>query len=202
MADFNIAAEHLLKLEGGYSENDAHGAGCVNYGITALFAVRNGLATKATVKKYIRSMTSDKAKRIYKHYYWDQYNLGEFKSTGVAAAYLSFVVNANTKHVALTLQRAYNKANEWLGVKSSVVEDGVLGPDTIHSINRWMENEERGRILMDKWERQLLNMYSDKGEKLPHMAKGLINRVMGTMNFANQLVRHEYRRVLDADDGK
>lgn len=67
--NYNDALLHLLKDEGGYTNNPNDSGGATNYGIT--ITDYRKYINKAGTSADVRNMTVDQAKAIYKPKYWD-----------------------------------------------------------------------------------------------------------------------------------
>lgn len=88
MADFNLAVEKLLALEGGYSPSDST-AGAVNYGITERFLRLIG------DRRDVRGLTRAEAVELYRKHFWDRYHLGLFADQRLAEAVFVSIVNVS-----------------------------------------------------------------------------------------------------------
>ena len=115
--NFDTAFDKLLKHEGGYSNHPSDPGGETMWGITKKVAVENGYTGD------MRSMPVTVAKAIYKSKYWDAVQAENLPSD-VRYAVFDGAVNSGTVQAAKWLQRA-----------CGVVDDGVIGPQTIKAAN-------------------------------------------------------------------
>lgn len=128
MAQFDPAVTLTLKHEGGFFHVPATGE-VVNMGIT-LETLRSlgvlktsGPATQADID-FVKSLTVDEAKDIYRHQYWDKLRLDLMDSQDVANKVFDLAVNTGLSQASKILQQA-------LGVPI----DGILGPKTMAAAN-------------------------------------------------------------------
>ena len=109
--NFDAAFDKLIKHEGGYSDHAADPGGKTRYGIT------EAVAREAGYQGDMRDLPLDVAKQIYKHKYW-------VESLPPDVRYVVFdaAVNSGPAQAAKWLQRA-----------CGVLDDGVIGPQTIQA---------------------------------------------------------------------
>ena len=109
--NFDAAFDKLLKHEGGYSDHAADPGGKTRYGIT------EAVAREAGYQGDMRDLPLDLAKQIYKQKYW-------VESLPPDVRYVVFdaAVNSGPAQAAKWLQRA-----------CGVIDDGVIGPQTIQA---------------------------------------------------------------------
>jgi len=129
MADFNIAVKHVLKVEGGYSDNPHDSGGKTKYGIT-----------QKTFDEYQRKTGGDQApvqwidiftsRQIYKKMYWNKARLDEFKDQKAANIVFDQCVNAGVFQAVFRVQHVLAYVGRF-----SVRADGIIGPKTLASIN-------------------------------------------------------------------
>ncbi len=121
---FARALEHVLAMEGGYSEDAYDPGGPTNLGITlGEFARHRGQPLDATtfdaLRSALRRITRAEAAGIYRANYWEAAVCPSLPAP-LAAFHFDAAVNQGVAGAARMLQRA-------LGVEI----DGVLGPDTL-----------------------------------------------------------------------
>ena len=109
--NFDAAFDKLIKHEGGYSDHAADPGGKTRYGIT------EAVAREAGYQGDMRDLPLDLAKQIYKDKYW-------VEALPLDVRYVVFdaAVNSGPAQAAKWLQRA-----------CGVIDDGVIGPQTIQA---------------------------------------------------------------------
>lgn len=136
--DFDQAVEYVLSREGGLSENPKDSGGTTNFGISLRF-----LKSIENVKKYgvfgdileeddIRHLTRDQAKALYKGEFWDHAPFEKLHSQNIANYLFDAAVNMG---IAPAIKCAQRSCWAILKKKNVVVDDGILGNQTIDSIN-------------------------------------------------------------------
>jgi lysozyme family protein len=111
MASFDLAISVVLAHENGYI-NDPNDPGK---------ETKYGISKRSYPNLDIKNLTVNEAKSIYKRDYW-QYD--EIKSQSIATKIFDIAVNIGTSEIIKIVQ-------EILGI----VQDGVLGPETMDAIN-------------------------------------------------------------------
>ena len=109
--NFDAAFDKLIKHEGGYSDHAADPGGKTRYGIT------EAVAREAGYQGDMRDLPLDLAKQIYKDKYWV-----EALPSDVRYVVFDAAVNSGPAQAAKWLQRA-----------CGVIDDGVIGPQTIQA---------------------------------------------------------------------
>lgn len=109
--NFDAAFDKLTKHEGGYSDHAADPGGKTRYGIT------EAVAREAGYQGDMRDLPLDLAKQIYKAKYWV-----EALPSDVRYVVFDAAVNSGPAQAAKWLQRA-----------CGVIDDGVIGPQTIQA---------------------------------------------------------------------
>lgn len=130
---FTDALHHVLKREGGYSNDPADPGGETNYGITRR-VYEGWRADHKLPLQSVKLITPDEIASIYDTRYWDavQGDTLNAYDGGVALQVFDMSVNAGVKQAILCLQRV-------LGVK----EDGQLGPMTLGALKAKAATEVR-----------------------------------------------------------
>lgn len=134
MSNFDSAFEHILEVEGGYSNHPDDRGNETNMGVTI------GQLSKWRGKKVsaddVKNLTEDEAKLIYKAYYWDKWQLDKVVSDKVALVLFDQCVNWGIgKSTVKRVQSALVNCGKKVDV------DGVIGPQTIKAINSIDESE-------------------------------------------------------------
>jgi lysozyme family protein len=116
------AIDHILKDEGGYTNDAADPGGPTNWGITIEDA-RHYWKPEATAED-VKEMPQHVAEDIYQHHYADPLRYDDLPE-GVDYAVLDYGVNSGINRAARVLQSI-------VGVK----QDGEIGPKTIAACKR------------------------------------------------------------------
>lgn len=128
MTPFKFALDHVLKVEGGFSDHPADKGGPTNFGITlaTLSAWRKAPCKPADIK----NLTLKEATQIYEKNYWSAMNLSLVKTTNFACMLFDQGVNRGTKTTIEKLQQLLNAE-----FKTDLLIDGKLGAKTAAAIN-------------------------------------------------------------------
>ena len=118
MNGFDKAFDLLIGNEGGYVNNPKDPGGETNWGITRTVAVDNGYDGS------MKLMPKETAKGIYKKMYWDKLQCDQLPFV-VAFQLFDAGVNHGNSQAVKFLQRAL-----------SVVDDGVIGAQTIAAVSK------------------------------------------------------------------
>jgi lysozyme family protein len=117
--NFDRALKEVLKHEGGFVNDPRDSGGMTNLGVTK--AVWDKYVGYTSSESEMRALTPEVVAPLYKAQYWG--NIGDELPKGVDYLYFDFAVNAGPSRAAKTLQAA-------LGV----IQDGVIGPNTLRAI--------------------------------------------------------------------
>lgn len=127
---FNFALHKVLEAEGGFVDHKADRGGVTNYGITK--ATYTHFLGRAATDDDMKDMTVERAKEVYYALYWNPLNLEQVRDWRLACILFDQAVNRGPRVAVKKLQETLNKKIKG----SDVTEDGILGPRTIHLINR------------------------------------------------------------------
>jgi len=117
MADFNIAVQRLIRIEGGLIKNQNDPGGLTRFGISK----------RAYPELDIRNLTESQAIALYRRDYW---LFDSLTSQRVANKMLDMAVNFGQETAGKLLQQAL----VYFSVGPLVV-DGIVGPETIKIAN-------------------------------------------------------------------
>jgi len=117
MADFNIAVQRLIRIEGGLVKNPSDAGGITKYGISK----------RAYPQLDIRNLTEAQAIAIYCRDYW---RFDGLHSQLVANKMLDMAVNFGQETAGKLLQQAL----AYFSVGPLVI-DGLVGPETVKLAN-------------------------------------------------------------------
>jgi lysozyme family protein len=128
MADFKIAIKRTLVWEGGdaFTNDPDDPGGGTKYGIT------EKTARQFNYLGDMRDLPYDKALAIYERNYWEPLSLDLIASQKIADQILQGAVNQGVNRWAKFMQVAANLA---LISDYKIIEDGVVGDDTICAVN-------------------------------------------------------------------
>jgi len=128
MANFDKIFEEIIIIEGGYSNHPNDSGGQTMYGVTEQVARSAGYQGK------MENLSLETAKNIYKTKFFDKYEFGKIQNSKIAGELFEFTVNTGRGNLAIKfLQRSFNLLNKNI----SLEENGVLGNDTVDSINSY-----------------------------------------------------------------
>ncbi len=130
MSNFTEALDSLLGLEGGTSNDAADHGGLTKWGITQATLERAKDAGIVPQGVTIANMTRQQMEQIYFTFYWNAYFLGQLRNGDIASECFEQLVNFSSKRATMHFQKALN----WIGAHP-VVEDGILGGQTIRALN-------------------------------------------------------------------
>ena len=140
MADFNIAFDLTMKVEGGYQCDKDDKGNYVNgvlvgtkYGITAP-ELMNFLGRMPTAEE-MKNLSLETVKAIYERDYWGINKLDEVKDQRIANEMFDTGVNCGIVTAAKFLQRALNLSNVNQFAYKNISVDGVIGSQTLQALN-------------------------------------------------------------------
>jgi lysozyme family protein len=158
-SNLNRALDKVLKHEGGYVNHPNDPGGPTNLGVT-LANFKRYVNPKGTIDD-LKKLTVAQAKTVFERQYWDAVRGNQLPS-GLDYAVFDFAVNSGPSRAAKFLQAIVG-----------VVQDGVIGPETLKAI------EAQGNMV------RLVQHLCDKrlawlrGRKTwPSFGKGWESRVM------------------------
>jgi lysozyme family protein len=141
MSDFESAVSFVLRNEGGFDDNPNDRGGATKYGISLRFLKsipieklkKYGVFVDSTINsRDIQQLTLDQAKAIYRAEFWDNRNFEQLTSQDVCNYIFDMAINMGISPAIKCAQRAC-----WalFRKKDIIVDDGILGPQTIKLIN-------------------------------------------------------------------
>jgi len=120
MSTFEEAIGTILTHEGGYVNHPSDPGGETNFGISK----------RSYPEEDIANLTQQRAAEIYESDWWNRYGYARINSQRIATKVFDLSVNMGSKWGHRILQRAVRAAKG-----HTLVEDGILGPVSIASIN-------------------------------------------------------------------
>lgn len=154
MANFDEAYNITLKHEGGYV-NDIHDAGGETYrGISRKFnpswpgwkIVDSSRFGDFPNTLYRNPTLTMKVKDFYKEKYWDINLLDQCNSQKIANEMFDTAVNMGVARTVKFLQRALNLLNKNEKLYNNIVEDGIVGQNTIKTLNTYLNKKDESYL--------------------------------------------------------
>lgn len=176
MADFNKAIKKTLDFEGSYSNHPADSGGKTKYGITEQTARKHGYQSD------MRYLPLETAVKIYKISYWDVLKLDRISNQKIAEN--MFDVQVNGGNAIRWAQRTINemRINHCdRAVFTELSKDGIIGPKTIHELNKIDNGKGWEKIFMEIFNYHRMHYYLAIVENKPSQAvflHGWINRIV------------------------
>jgi lysozyme family protein len=138
MSTFDLAIPVVLLHEGGWVSNPADPGGETNFGISTLIIKRENITADqlgidpSTMFQpgYLKPMTVDAAKAIYKQYFWDKYGYQFINDQTAATKVFDCSVNCGPGRAGTFAQQAADVCGAQLAL------DGNLGPLSYAAINQ------------------------------------------------------------------
>lgn len=121
MADFNLYAPKLRKLEGGFVNDPSDKGGATMAGVT-LNTYRRYYGESKTVND-LKNISNAEWNHIMKTGYWDMVRGDEIRNQSIAEIFADWAVNSGPAGI-----RAFQRAQ-------AIKADGVVGPKTINILN-------------------------------------------------------------------
>jgi len=161
--------QHVLKSEGGWSDNPNDPGGATMKGIT-LGTYRTYINPRAT-KEDLKNISDAHISMLYKKFYWDKVRGDELPS-GLDYAMFDFAVNSGPHRAVRYLQQSLD-----------VVKDGVFGPVTLAAARK-----ENVRTTITELNRLRLAFLTGlNGWK--HFGKGWISRIEKVQEVATSMAK-------------
>ena len=117
---YDIAFEHIIKMEGGYVNDPDDPGGATKFGISDL---ADGIRDDRYKGQVIKEITLADAKKIYKAAYWDKAKCWAAADPALAICLFDCAVNMGVVGAVRLLQAAMRM----------VLVDGVFGPKTLQA---------------------------------------------------------------------
>lgn len=128
---FCKAIETVLGYEGGYVDHEDDRGGATKWGIT------ENVARHHNYNGDMKDLSREKAKEIYREFYWEKMRLSEFDDGRLQLLLFDTGVNMGKATAIGLLQKAYNMLT---GENISV--DGIVGPETINAVDSYPHDSE------------------------------------------------------------
>jgi lysozyme family protein len=173
--NFESAIHVVLAHEGLLTDNPSDPGGITNYGISLRFLRAAGIDENMNRSNHIteadiKALNPNKAKSIYKKYFWLKFNINKIKSLILATSVFDMAVLMGGNEAIELLQIALNKL-----IEKKINSDGILGQKTLSLLNDGNPLQ-INYAFKDQCRTHLLNLV-EHNEKLKVFYEGWINRV-------------------------
>ena len=185
MAEFLEAYRGTLDHEGGYSNDPDDPGGETLYGISRVYWPKwEGwiLVDQIKAAGKLGEIESNQelkalAEEFYKAEFWDRWNGDEFRYQNIADEMFDTAVNLSVTRAGEFLQEALNLANNRGKRWPDIVVDGKVGPATLRTLDRALENG-RGETIFNLMNHLQAGYYIKRMRESPVMEKylGWFNR--------------------------
>ena len=177
--NFEKAVNQIIKIEGGYVNNQKDKGGATKYGITEKVARQNGYIYD------MKNLTQVKAKEIYKKEYWDKVNQNEIHFN-VSFLLFDFAVNSGVKQAIKHLQAALNKLFINNTNHLPLIIDGIAGNKTKAALMSIKGDYNQIVKLQSILINERLRFYTGLSKtQFNEFGKGWINRIISNIDFLN-----------------
>lgn len=173
--NFESAITVVLAHEGLLTDNPSDPGGITDYGISLRFLRAAGIdgsmnrcdhVTAADIK----ALTPEKAKAIYRKYFWLKYNINKINSCTLATSLFDMSVLMGAEEAIELMQLALNKS-----IEQKIDVDGILGSNTLMLLNN-SQSYQLNFVFKEQCRIHLLELVK-RNEKLKIFYDGWINRV-------------------------
>jgi lysozyme family protein len=190
MANFKEAYEITMGHEGGYSNDPVDAGGETYKGITKRFepdwegwVIIDSLRNDPNFPKCLdeNEELQEKVMEVYKRKYWDIFWGDKFDNQDIANEMFDTGVNMGTTRAIKYLQKSLNLLNRDQKNYSDISEDGVIGNNTLNTLNNFLNKFKRDvkylLKLMNLFQGMHYINYMGKDSKQERFARGWLNRV-------------------------
>ena len=167
--NYELALNHVLKSEGGWSDNPKDPGGATMKGIT-LAVYREWKRNPHITKDELRVIPDEDVYNLYKELYWNKVHGDELPS-GVDYAVFDSAVNMGVGRASKLIQEA-----------AGVATDGVLGQASLSAIQKANTKE-----LIEKFS-QLKESFYRSLKTFPIFGKGWLNRVAEVKTLSESML--------------
>lgn len=167
MASIDIFAPKLLRWEGGFVNDPDDPGGATNFGVTLNTWKRVGHDKDGDGDidaEDIRKLSLADAKGVLKKYFWDKCHADDIRSQSVAEMLVDFMYNSGGV--------AIYKLQKTLGI----VQDGVIGPQTLRVLNSH-PNQRQVFEQLKQYRLQYIDYIISRKPRLAKFSRGWKNRI-------------------------
>ncbi len=186
----DIALAHTLKVEGGFVDHPADPGGATKFGITK--RTLEQFLGRSVTKDDVRNLEWDTAKEIYRQNYWDKIR-GDELPPALAILTMDVAINSGIKAAVKNLQRAAN----FLG--AGLLEDGLIGPNTIGAVNRLAQTRKNLEAMIDEYVVKRGIFYSML-DTFGVFGLGWARRLVSTARLAYETAAKQFETADNAED--
>lgn len=131
MANIKNLIPHILKWEGGWSNDPADKGGPTMKGVTlAVYtAYRNKKGLKPPTQIQLKNISQEEWENILKNMYWDRWKADQINSQSIANLLVDWVWTSGLYGIKYP--------QKVLGVK----DDGIVGPKTLEAVNNYPDQK-------------------------------------------------------------
>lgn len=166
MANVLKLIPHILKWEGGWSNDPADKGGPTMKGVTlAVYsAYRAKKGKKVPTQRDLKNITQEEWNDILKAMYWDRWKADQIKSQSIANLLVDWVWTSGIYGIKFP-QRLLN-----------LKDDGIVGPKTLDSINNYPNQKELFQRLWKRREQHFRSIAAATPSNKKFL-KGWLNRL-------------------------
>lgn len=172
---FESAVNVILRHEGRFVNNKNDSGGATMYGISLRFLKVAGLDIDLDGDVDINDIIAidkEKAKDIYRKYWWDRYFYDDINSLPISTKIFDLAVNMGANQAHKIVQAACNS----LGYR--LYKDGILGHKSLYAINSLSSLYEDSLLRsINKYAKEFYYTIVEKNPEYSIFLKGWLNRV-------------------------
>lgn len=189
MANFDRAFKKTMKHEGGYVDDPDDRGGETYRGISRRFHPSWGgwsfIDASKNEDEFPKCLGENEAidisvSQFYKDQFWNRFQGDQIRDQAIAEELFDTGVNMGVHRAVTFLQQALNVLNRNERSWSDIVEDGQLGPGTMHALDAYWISERDGELLLKVMGLLQGNHYIEYMRKSPTQekyARGWLARV-------------------------
>lgn len=166
MADFNKLIPHVLKWEGGWSNDPKDKGGPTMKGITlatyTAYRAKKGL--RPPTLSQLKAISKEEWEDIFKNMYWDRWKADQINSQSIANLVVDWLWTSGVYGIKYP--------QKLLGL----LDDGVVGSKTLAAINNYQNQAELFKLLWKRREQHFTTIANSRPENKKFL-KGWLNRL-------------------------
>lgn len=176
MAKSNLAMPHILKWEGGYSNNPNDKGGCTMKGVT-IATYRQYYGNNKTCND-LKKITDNEWLHIFEEGYWNPCKGTNIKNQSVANIIVDWAWNSGVKTVIKKVQKILK-----------VETDGFIGNITLKALNEFNQAELFKEIYLARVDHYINICEKDPSQK--EFLEGWMNRINDFVFTENEIPTNE-----------
>lgn len=144
MDHFGYCLDHVLRMEGGFTNHPKDRGGPTKFGITkvTLGRFRSAIVTD----KDVFDLTKEEASRIYRKLYWEVAGVYQIQMRRLALILFDQAVNSGPITAIRVLQIVLNR---FFSPEKPLKVDGLLGPKTLEAVSASPKNLLCRRLMQE-----------------------------------------------------